>query len=145
MVHPSEFSGLPRIGKNRFLLHIFFGFYTALEVEDKTKWLIFRKIHVEASLLPMGQVWSTWTSWDSFFSFFFRIIFCNAWNLMDIHLWKMMNQILGWEMVGNHQTSIHPLKKKRLFFGARSRWKHLHCFEVFVLLLLQDDFFLTSF
>ena len=33
-----------------------------LEVQDQTKWLVFRMIHVKDSLLPMGKVWLTWTS-----------------------------------------------------------------------------------
>ena len=42
-------------------------FVQALEVQDQTKWLVFRMIHIKDSPLPMGKVWWAWTPWAGFF------------------------------------------------------------------------------
>ena len=41
----------------------------SLEVQDQTKWLVFRMIHIKDSLLPMGKVWSPRTPWEMFPTF----------------------------------------------------------------------------
>ena len=45
------------------MLYLFQLHTLTLEVQDQTKWLVFRMIHIKDSLLPMGNVWSAWTPW----------------------------------------------------------------------------------
>ena len=63
-------AGLP---SNRSSASVLFLYSKTLEVQDQTKWLVFRMVHVKDSLLPMGKVWSAWTSWE-------KRLTINTWN-----------------------------------------------------------------
>ena len=87
----------------------------ALEVQDQTKWLVFRMIHIKDSPLPMGKVWWAWTPWAGFF---FATL---QGGLGGLPLWMFENRQRNWSQWTGWEATAY-WKKAKVFFFRTGEW-----------------------